>query len=383
MVVNSGKLTRPHITPPYSIFTIKNPSFLKPIHPCRDNNQVKQGPLLKMEALELLIPLFESLLTPKYVNFKHGNLDYTPFETLPSEIVICIADLLSRSAAASFALSCRRIRLILGNQHLDPMRPNLQVPLEVACPCCFLHHRCLGERHGNMLRGREQKLWSKLTNKEISICYYISEQFDDITFRSIMNLHRRGIHCSKMLSLFSRVYTAYLCGLTFQSTSAFRIANGSLIFRQQNWILYPDRKMIYPQPVISSRLVVCSHITMFNKFLAGKIVCRLNHWQEVECNRERHWEDGVMRYEEHNGEHDASCSSCSGLFQCKFCPTEFQIDTKDLGRAGVAIVMRRWLDLGEGRTSLDPKWKSRLLLKGRYPTRTPVAFPAGSIKHSF
>ena len=339
-----------------------------------------------MATLESLISLFESLFPPEHV-----NLDYTPFETLPFELVICIADFLSPSASASFALSCRRIRLILGNQHLDSLRPKafykpprLQKPLDIACRYCFLHHRCLEERHWNMLCGRERRSLSELTNEEASVCLFLSEHFDDITFRSIMKLHRRGIHCSKLLSLFTEVNTAYLHGLTFQLASACRVVNGRLLSHRQNWILYPARKMQYPPHSVSTRLIVCSHLTIFNKFLADKIACRLDHWNNVERNEERHRENELNHWCNvvPNEQHNVCCPSCEGVFQCNFCPTEFQIDTKDFGTAGVAIVMTRWLDLGDGRALFNPRWKSRLL-EGKYPTRTRVVFPAGSIKKAF
>jgi hypothetical protein len=50
----------------------------------------------------------------------------------------------------------------------------------------------------------------------------------------------------------------------------------------------------------------------------------------------------------------------SGLRQCNYCPTEYQIDIQDYGQLGVVVVITKWLDLGEGRTIMDPKWWNHL-----------------------
>lgn len=61
-----------------------------------------------------------------------------------------------------------------------------------------------------------------------------------------------------------------------------------------------------------------------------------------------------------NAKLNATCPMCTGLFQCKYCPTEYQIDYKDFGD-GVALIVTSWLDLGEGRTASDPMYQSHVL----------------------
>lgn len=51
----------------------------------------------------------------------------------------------------------------------------------------------------------------------------------------------------------------------------------------------------------------------------------------------------------------------------------------DYGFYDKRLILTRWLDLGEGRTPEDPKWKSHIGPRDR-GTETPVYFEAGSIK---
>jgi hypothetical protein len=88
------------------------------------------------------------------------------------------------------------------------------------------------------------------------------------------------------------------------------------------------------------------------------------------------------------------CIRHSGLRQCNYCLTEYQIDLQEYGRFGVVVLITKWLDLGEGRTFMDPKWWSHLSIgytnhnifasvDGVYKTtlrdRVPISFEAGSI----
>lgn len=324
--------------------------------------------LLKMATRTSLTSLVKFRHSLKYVNLGH-----TPFETLPFELVICIADFLPPAAAASFALSCKRIRHILGNEHLDPLRrktfhktPRLQMLVDPECDYCLLRHRCLEERHRNMVRGRGARATLKVSDEEAAVSAYLGKTFHDITFRSVMKLHNRGIHCSKLLALLSGVDTTYIRGVTFQKISLCRIANDHLLFRHQNWILYRDRKIIKLPPPDSKQLIAYPHLTMLHDFVVDKLTRRTKHLQNM-------LEDV---------DHSLSCHECVGLSHCQVCPAEFEFDTMDFGKEGMALIITRWLDLGDGSAPFDPGWTSRLI-KGHYPTRTTVPFPLMSLKEDF
>jgi hypothetical protein len=76
-----------------------------------------------------------------------------------------------------------------------------------------------------------------------------------------------------------------------------------------------------------------------------------------------------------------------GLRRCHRCHTEFQLDVKDFGKRGVALVITAWQDLGECRTSLDPKWGLRICRRScQVSTRSEqdvVDFESGNIRESF
>lgn len=88
-------------------------------------------------------------------------------------------------------------------------------------------------------------------------------------------------------------------------------------------------------------LTVCPHINHhLGHYISTnpevKVACRISHLGNLRLN--------------------SSCSTCSGVQKFGRCPTDFQIDMKDFGKNVTALVITRLLDLGEGRTPLDPKW---------------------------
>jgi hypothetical protein len=71
-----------------------------------------------------------------------------------------------------------------------------------------------------------------------------------------------------------------------------------------------------------------------------------------------------------------------GIIYCEYCYTEFRVDFKSYGKAGNAMFITRWVDIGEGRDPSDHKFRSRL--GGLKPkTWTKVAFRRGSICAAF
>lgn len=62
-----------------------------------------------------------------------------------------------------------------------------------------------------------------------------------------------------------------------------------------------------------------------------------------------------------NHEHDMQrCVRKSDMLCCMECWTEYELRLTECGERGVAVVVQKWKDLGEGRTVLDPKWLSQL-----------------------
>jgi hypothetical protein len=58
---------------------------------------------------------------------------------------------------------------------------------------------------------------------------------------------------------------------------------------------------------------------------------------------------------------DISITS-SGLIQCKYCATEFRVDSIAVGKrkTGRAFIITRWKDLGKGDSVDDPTWSAHV-----------------------
>lgn len=54
------------------------------------------------------------------------------------------------------------------------------------------------------------------------------------------------------------------------------------------------------------------------------------------------------------------CVRKSGIVTCIACPTEYELSVEECGEFGVAAIITKWMDLGEGQTILDPRWLSHL-----------------------
>jgi hypothetical protein len=77
------------------------------------------------------------------------------------------------------------------------------------------------------------------------------------------------------------------------------------------------------------------------------------------------------------------------LIQCRYCPTEYQLDLQEGRHYGALIIITNWLDLGEMRVSTDFKLQSHLTIReGPTPQMVPAEMETylqapGSIRDSF
>jgi hypothetical protein len=116
-------------------------------------------------------------------------------------------------------------------------------------------------------------------------------------------------------------------------------------------------------------MTICPHFDRNPPVWNGKVLthCRTSHWDNDLLN--------------------STCNICSGLFQCRRCFTEFQIDSVDFRKKGSALVVTKWKDLGQGLTSMDPILISHLL-DGVLKTKRArqgwlLKIESGSIRHDF
>jgi hypothetical protein len=163
----------------------------------------------------------------------------------------------------------------------------------------------------------------------------------------------------------------------YQCTAHARIIKGSLFFRVQHLILIPPQLSI--QTIAHCFIHICPHVGIVGRDheaqLPGNIDCMITLLHDLK-----------------------QCIRRSELRQCKYCPTEYKIGLQECGGAGIAAVITKWMELGEGRTVLDPRWWSHLSTKytgshvfsqaseihgKRLKERPIVQFEGGSIRRSF
>jgi len=48
------------------------------------------------------------------------------------------------------------------------------------------------------------------------------------------------------------------------------------------------------------------------------------------------------------------------VLKCRYFNKDFQVEIKEIGSKGLALLISRWLDLGSGLTPMDTKWRVHL-----------------------
>lgn len=193
-----------------------------------------------------------------------------------------------------------------------------------------------------------------------------------------MKLYHNGLDYSKQLSRLSGSGTLDQTDYTYNWESTPRIVYGHFLVRHKTTFQFPDGTKNMPIITIDSCIcpdwyTVSCHVRSLTRshFPAGyikpahsatltqKLYCRANHWDDAHLN--------------------SNCLICAGLYQCEFCPTEFEIDTEVFAEHGVELTLTRWLNLGEGWSSEDKVYARHVFgYKG-----SPVHFKPGSIKAAF
>ena len=337
---------------------------------------------------------------------KRHSLNNSPFRKLPLELVGYMAEFLTPSAAACFTLACKPIWFILGNQYLDrlwardfePSRRTFlelldkDLPYHVICLQCNQLQRGDRKRHHSLLLSLcGTRPLCEVAEREQEVHRYINPNFNYVSLQSVMKLHRSGSYedyDSKIYDMiksrnsllsynkFSR-YDTY----AHQKQSYIYVTEGPFLYREQDLLRFRHIDCIIScskrdciacwgggEDFISTTLlslVVCPHLQSPLKKAATK-----TRFEAIMTFRASHWDDIRL---------NNTCATCSGLHQCHTCPTEFQLDTMDYGYFDRRLILTRWLDLGEGRTPEDPKWKSHIGSRD-HSTENPIHFEAGSIK---
>ncbi|KAI9737218.1 MAG: hypothetical protein M1818_005750 [Claussenomyces sp. TS43310] len=294
--------------------------------------------------------------------------------TLPLELLQLIAALLPVHSAVALALCTRRFYLALGKQYcaalgtwraaggmtykeitqgslwIEPRRGPLYeflALLERDMPNYILCNRCI-KLHPP---ASKQLSYSQTyyLDADARPCLWYSQwdaykalpsslQYSMLHWT--MERYRRGLDVRKQLLYFYE--ESYKHGTEYAVRYAVkeaRIRGGNFLVRAQDWLLIKETDEPEAEMLAALRLMLCYHYYVWER-PGGKferlVRCRVAHRNE-----------------------SIDCKTCGGLRRCAHCHTEFQLDTVVLGRAARAIVVTRWLDLGEGLSDSDPKWTNR------------------------
>jgi hypothetical protein len=301
-------------------------------------------------------------------------LEASPLRKLPLELILYIASYLPPELAASLALSCHALYSCLEIQCLQPLKKAERSVVNeflrllardlsghLLCPhCSKFHSMSLAETH---LPSRRTSLnskpllacWKADLGSDIKMATYF--KFSSTIFRMAMKTYRQGHDTTNLINHLSYGTTTFArSGFVEQCSAIVRIQDGSLLMREQRvFMIPPSQKLPLPW---HGGIDICPHIqfaTMLGLYKYGIQIP---------------YSDTIQGYENRQG-----------IIYCEHCYTEFRVDFKGYGRAGNAMFITRWMDIGEGRDLNDLKWKSRLwYLTG---TKKRVAFRRGSICAAF
>lgn len=311
------------------------------------------------------------------------------FTQLPLEILLNITEHLSPDDVASLLLCNRALLKALGTRPWSSLRPGKEnekyresflTTLTRDLPGHFLCHHCscihlrdnLGPP-GPALQPKTRLLCIKSLSRpleNLDHCVHAHQigSFFRFTFPHLQLAMKRHFHGAEhgipyeSLS-FTEVHVSYPRDeaerLTTLLSVEARICSkpSSLCLRIQHWALISRtaRRMLLSR---TNFVMICDHLQTRSSDVSQLIQSRLE----------------LSRTDEEDQTH-------LEVRRCPSCNTHFQVEVKDLGGEGIALVITKWLDLGSGLTPTDPKWKAHLPAVTRVERLSPDE--AGDVRLRF
>lgn len=350
----------------------------------RRNVEIEVQHSLKLQAGLLIQPNLDMQANSNAQRrLKMPDGQITPIlDRLFPELIIYTARLMPLYSAASWALSCHYVYDLLGPGYWKSLRTQDQreqrvaflallerdLPHHIVCHGCQKLHdiskyqseqiqlSSIGRYAVLKHRSCHRLQMHPVENQYISIGF----RFDD--FQMATKFYRTGIPYNSVLR-WADTRSYWVIGYRMSPEhyrARSKIVDGSVFVRVQYSYLIPDGLMPHIPPNTYSR--VCPHTSI--KDLSVLVL--------------GHVMNGV----------DKQTTKRSGLIQCWYCPTEYQLDLQIWPR-GILVVVTKWLDIGEGRASTDFKWRSHLIIgEEQAPQTVPAEMETylqapGSIRDSF
>jgi hypothetical protein len=303
------------------------------------------------------------------------DLAHTPIHRLPPEILLLITAYLPIESGVSLSLACYPFYSYLGKHCVGLLKAadystlikflhflEHDFPYYIVClQCNRLHSMYFARNHLPDHSNKDSPHWLACWSADLkNDGYSIYDEFSSTIFLMAMKAYRQDYKTPELLHLLTQGTRSYFSqGFVEQYTATARIQDGSLLVREQKIFMVPS-SMKFPVPCFGS-MRVCSHIRLvfIEDFFQFGI--------EIPYSNE------INGYK-----------NTQGIIYCQYCFTEFRVDFKSYGKAGNAMFITTWMDIGEGKDLNDHKFQSRI--GRRYEigdTYVNAHFPRGSICAAF
>ena len=309
------------------------------------------------------------------------GLEASPFYKLPLELIFLIASYLPLESAAVLSISCYTFYSCFKMKYLQALKEaeysatngflrllERDFPAHLLCPHCNKLHSMSSPEHHIFSRRYSKGPWYYQRNEPWLACWNVDRKnrieigtylgFSSTIFRMAMKAHRQGHDTTKLLDLLSYgKRDIYELGFVEQRTVAVRIQDGSFLAREQRVFMIPASHKL-PVPWYGG-IDICPHIQFITMKYFLRYGIKVPYADQIEGYKNR-----------------------QGIIYCQYCYTEFRVDFKSYRKAGNAMFVTKWIDLGKGRDVSDHAWKSRIA-SYREKSRTKVVFRRGSICAAF
>ena len=318
-------------------------------------------------------PTSTSTSTP--TNTKHdlpqNNINKTPnLSALPTEIVQMIANYLSPVDTASFTLCSHTFLQLLGCRNWkfpDPTtRTQFLFRLERDCPpffycesCSLLHPRVWVGPPGPAFQP-DKSLISQHAEKHEppslwrSVDVHPMHSLYDFNFAHLQLAMKRfhygpdhGISTESLsyieVRFFEERAVTTLLSVEPRICCSSVNNNDTLCLRIQNWALVGNTPS--PEEFVSKIgfIWLCTHLSIRDSNISQFVKKELDAYYNSS-------EHGIP----------SSSSSSPNVFKCRMCSIDYQLEIRQCGNEGPALVITKWLDLGTGNIPMANEWKRHL-----------------------
>ncbi|KAK2781702.1 hypothetical protein FQN52_001377 [Onygenales sp. PD_12] len=298
----------------------------------------------------------------------------TKLTDLPTELVLMILDYLSPVDAACLTLCNHHFLRVLGTQpwttldsglrELFLIRLTSDLPFHFFCHFCSVIHSCKDmpppgpayllykhpARHTGEITVR-YNLLDLVCVHEVSCWYHFDFFHLQLAMKRYYNGPPHGLSTESLS--YTQVEVSAMSSVTTLLSIEGRICQGpSLCMRFQNWALL---NAATPDEFLSKIyfIFICTHITMYShrSYIPQLFAAAL---------------EGPRTND--NGIHmDPEVHRCR-------CGVEYQIEVRNYGDAGLALVITKWVDLGPGLRPTDAEWSGHF-----YPEQTEQLLAGKSV----